>query len=113
MEDLAQSINQYEDQVSIFCINYVWRNSIQIYHYVNIFLQLAVVKQALETTQETSERESLLALQSELEELIKLTRESLDVQKSKTDEPKPDNDNNSNGLDDEYALFMVVNIKSV
>lgn len=78
-----------------------------------IFLQLAVVKQALETTQETSERESLLALQSELEELIKLTRESLDVQKSKTEEPKPDNDNNSNELDDEYALFMVVNIESV
>lgn len=82
--------------------------------YVNIFLQLAVVKQALETMQETtSERESLLALQSELEELIKLTRESLDVQKSKTDEPKPDNDNNSNELDDEYALFMVVNVASL
>ncbi|XP_050358684.1 zinc finger CCCH-type with G patch domain-containing protein [Nymphalis io] len=80
MEDLALSISQYEDQLS-------------------------VVKQALQATQEASERESLLALQSELQELINLTRESLDVQNNREDDTKPGK-NSSDGLDDEYALFM-------
>ncbi|XP_026484757.2 zinc finger CCCH-type with G patch domain-containing protein isoform X1 [Vanessa tameamea] len=82
MEDLTLSISQYEDQLS-------------------------VVKQALQATQEIGERESLLALQSELQELINLTRESLDVQNNREDDRNPGNDaTNTNGLDDEYALFM-------
>ncbi|XP_046974271.1 zinc finger CCCH-type with G patch domain-containing protein [Vanessa cardui] len=82
MEDLSVSISQYEDQ-------------------------LAVVKQALQSTQETGERESLLALQSELQELINLTRESIDVQNNKEHDRNPGNDTTeTNGLDDEYALFM-------
>ncbi|XP_047543415.1 zinc finger CCCH-type with G patch domain-containing protein isoform X2 [Vanessa atalanta] len=70
-------------------------------------MKISVVKQALQATQEIGERESLLALQSELQELINLTRESLDVQNNREDDRNPGNDaTNTNGLDDEYALFM-------
>ncbi|XP_050665384.1 zinc finger CCCH-type with G patch domain-containing protein isoform X1 [Leptidea sinapis] len=60
--------------------------------------QLLIVKQNLETTADSNQRKSLLELQSELEQLIALTEESLDVH---NDNNKPKDD-----LDDEYKLFM-------
>nr|XP_034824061.1 zinc finger CCCH-type with G patch domain-containing protein [Maniola hyperantus] len=83
MEDLETSINQYEEQLS-------------------------VVRQALQATQDVDERESLSALQSELQELISLTQESLDAQRGKTNESQSNSRNSDDGneLDGEYALFM-------
>lgn len=69
-----------------------------------------MVRQALQATQDASERESLTALRSELEELISLTQESLDAQRARENGPQSnsgDIENGNNGLDDEYALFMV------
>lgn len=81
MENLS-SIGQYEDQLSM-------------------------VKNALQTTTNTNEREQLLALESELQELISLTKESLDAHSNKeTPKPQTENDSGSQQLDNEYALFM-------
>lgn len=69
-----------------------------------------MVRQALQAAQDASERESLTALRSELEELISLTQESLDAQRARENEPQSnssDIENGNKGLDDEYALFMV------
>lgn len=69
-----------------------------------------MVTQALQATKDASERESLTALRSELEELISLTQESLDAQRARENGPQSnsgDIENGNNGLDDEYALFMV------
>lgn len=69
-----------------------------------------MVRQALQATKDASERESLTALRSELEELISLTQESLDAQRARENEPQSNSgeiENGNNGLDDEYALFMV------
>ncbi|XP_026323554.1 zinc finger CCCH-type with G patch domain-containing protein [Hyposmocoma kahamanoa] len=68
--------------------------------------QLCTVSEALKTAKD-EERESLLALQSELQELIQLTEESLDTvsttgASSKVEGLKAE----QNELDDEYALFM-------
>lgn len=60
-------------------------------------------------------RESLLALKSQLQNLIQVTQESLDAQKSKElkqEENEENNvldnsDRNKDELDEEYALFMV------
>lgn len=72
-----------------------------------------MVNEALSSVQDDQERESLIALQSELKELIQLTQESLDTLVVK------ENASNSEKtpavaevvekteLDDEYALFMV------
>lgn len=65
-----------------------------------------MVVQALESVSDETERESLVTLQSDLEQLIQLTQENLDsIKTSKestevpTEAPKE--------IDDEYALFMV------
>lgn len=65
-----------------------------------------MVVQALESVSDEIERESLVTLQSDLEQLIQLTQENLDsIKTSKestevpTEAPKE--------IDDEYALFMV------
>ncbi|XP_041974615.1 zinc finger CCCH-type with G patch domain-containing protein [Aricia agestis] len=84
MEDLKSAIERYESQLSM-------------------------VRSVLENTQDDNEKESLLALQKELAELIKLTKESLEVYNS---EPTTSTENgsstneNSNEVDEEYALFM-------
>lgn len=72
-----------------------------------------MVSQAIETTADDNERESLLALQSELKELIKLTQESLDALTSKESEipqSQPINTprDDKTALDVEYSLFMVL-----
>lgn len=70
-----------------------------------------MVKSALQTTTNTNEHEQLLALETELQVLINLTKESLIAHSSKEiSVPKTENDNGSQELDSEYALFMV-NIK--
>lgn len=69
-----------------------------------------MVGEALKTAKD-EERESLLALQSELQELIQLTEESLDTvsateaagASSQVEGVKEE----QSELDDEYALFMV------
>lgn len=67
-----------------------------------------MVNQALESVSEESERESLLALQNDLTQLIQLTQESLDAlaDKSKDSATVPPQQEKTE-LDDEYALFMV------
>ncbi|KAL0895803.1 hypothetical protein ABMA27_011839 [Loxostege sticticalis] len=94
MDDIKTSLSQYNDQLSM-------------------------VNEALTTVQESNERESLLALQSELQELIQLTQESLDalVAKESTSDsgetaPAPAPKDENNELDDEYALFMQEMAKS-
>lgn len=77
-------------------------------------LQLCMVSEALKTAKD-EERESLLALQSELQELIQLTEESLDTVSTtervgasiKVEGQKEEIKEEQNELDDEYALFMV------
>lgn len=67
-----------------------------------------MVNLTLETVNESTERESLLTLQSDLQQLIQLTRENLEalvpkdtkLNEAQSSEPKDE-------LDDEYALFMV------
>lgn len=72
-----------------------------------------MVNLTLETVTESTERESLLTLQSDLQQLIQLTRENLealvpkDTQLAKTLSTEPKDE-----LDDEYALFMV-NIRNL
>ncbi|XP_004928530.2 zinc finger CCCH-type with G patch domain-containing protein isoform X2 [Bombyx mori] len=80
MEDLESSLNQYKEQIKI-------------------------VQQSLEATHDLKEKESLLTLQSDLNQLIELTRESLATATSK--HLKSDLQNNEqNNLDEEYARFM-------
>lgn len=76
-----------------------------------------MVNEALLAVQDAKERESLLALQSELKELIQLTQESLDalVLKENTSTTfvlKSTEVVEKSELDDEYALFMVSNLAS-
>ncbi|KAJ2946470.1 hypothetical protein O0L34_g12515 [Tuta absoluta] len=87
MDDLNSSLSQYNEQ-------------------------LAMVSEALAVAKDDNERESLLALQSELKELIQLTQESVNALTNKS---VSSNDDASQGvvqtedkaeLDDEYALFM-------
>ncbi|CAG9575746.1 unnamed protein product [Danaus chrysippus] len=74
---------------------------------IESFSNLSVVRQALQATQDANERESLSVLQSELQELISLTKESMNVQQSTVnDNNQCENATESNGLDEEYALFM-------
>ncbi|RVE50405.1 hypothetical protein evm_004942 [Chilo suppressalis] len=94
MDDLKMSINQYRDQLSI-------------------------VNEALSAVSDNDQRESLLALRSELTELIQLTQENLDAvsvnegASSSTAESKEDGKtNNTDGLDEEYDLFMQEMAKS-
>ncbi|XP_052753899.1 zinc finger CCCH-type with G patch domain-containing protein [Galleria mellonella] len=70
--------------------------------------QLSMVNEALTTVQDHTERESLVALQSELQQLIQLTQESIDtaVPKDNATDKTIQNNNEKNDLDDEYALFM-------
>ncbi|KAI5630768.1 g-patch domain-containing protein [Phthorimaea operculella] len=74
--------------------------------------QLAMVSEALAVAKDDNERQSLLALQSELKELIQLTQESVNAL---TNKDASSNGGSSQGvaksedkaeLDDEYALFM-------
>lgn len=73
-------------------------------------LQLCMVSEALNTAKD-EERESLLALQSELQELIQLTEESLATVSTTEAAGAPIKveglKEEQNELDDEYALFMV------
>ncbi|CAK1599726.1 unnamed protein product [Parnassius mnemosyne] len=86
MEDLQNSLSQYSEQ-------------------------LQLVNDALAKAQDDIERESLMALQSEMQELIQLTQESLDTQQAKqANKEESDLQANEHGsksdLDSEYALFM-------
>ncbi|XP_063392792.1 zinc finger CCCH-type with G patch domain-containing protein [Cydia fagiglandana] len=85
MEELKSSLTQYNEQLSM----------------VNTAL--------LEATD--SERESLVALQSDLHQLIQLTQESLDAIIAKETSitsisTQPQQQNEKSDLDDEYSLFM-------
>lgn len=83
MDDLQKSLDQYEEQ-------------------------LAMVNLSLETVTESAERESLLSLKSDLEQLIQLTRENLDALVPKnTETTETQSSETKDELDDEYALFML------
>lgn len=70
---------------------------------------MLVVKQSLEVSSDPEERQSLLELQSELQQLIALTQESIDVQSQPlSTEEAQENTDTKNELDDEYTLFMVI-----
>ncbi|CAG9110754.1 unnamed protein product, partial [Plutella xylostella] len=73
--------------------------------------QLQMIKEALKVAADT-EKESLFSLESDLQQLIELTKESIEATLSKephvekhTDKKPAVQDTNSE-LDDEYALFM-------
>ncbi|XP_038209316.1 zinc finger CCCH-type with G patch domain-containing protein isoform X2 [Zerene cesonia] len=71
--------------------------------------QLLIVKQSLETNKNPEERNSLLELEAELQQLIDLTEESLNAQcqqEAEEDSLQLQNDDSQNELDSEYALFM-------
>lgn len=88
MDDLQKSLDQYEEQ-------------------------LAMVNLSLETVSESAERESLLSLKSDLEQLIQLTRENLDALVPKnTETTETQSSETKDELDDEYALFMQEMAKS-
>lgn len=110
MDDLKNSLAQYHEQVKknstlIMAVSSTW------FCMVNFNVsQLCMVSEALKTAKD-EERDSLLALQSELKELIQLTEESLETvstteaaDASRKDEGLKEEQNE---LDDEYALFMV------
>lgn len=115
MEDLNTSLNQYKDQVNILKKNknHTLGQSLSTYlcivfgqSHENFCLQLTLVNQALENVTDETGRESLVTLQSDLEQLIQLTQENLDSIESSsvcTEVPKEA----TKELDDEYALFMV------
>ncbi|CAH2068504.1 unnamed protein product, partial [Iphiclides podalirius] len=83
MEDLKHSIIQYNEQ-------------------------LQLVNNALAIAQDDIERESLLALQSDVQQLIQLTQDSLDAKQNDANERSSRNfgSNDTSQLDQEYALFM-------
>lgn len=64
---------------------------------------------ALAVTRDDIERESLLTLQSEMQQLIQLTKESLDAKQNDLNITNLQNNESSqtSQLDEEYALFMV------
>lgn len=68
-----------------------------------------MVNLALESVNESSEKESLLALQNDLMQLIQLTQESLVALSNKTNDETTETPQqpNKTEMDDEYALFMV------
>lgn len=67
-----------------------------------------MVNSTLGTVDDDTERESLLSLQSDLQQLIQLTKENLEALVSKDSKQVEIQTNESKGeLDEEYALFMV------
>jgi len=71
------------------------------------------VDTTLSATPTGPERENLLSLKSDIEELIYLTRESLqsleknNAENKDEDDENKDSDNTEDPLDKEYALFKV------
>lgn len=71
-----------------------------------------MIKEALKVAADT-EKESLFSLESDLQQLIELTKESIEATLSKEPhvekhtEKKPAVQDTNSELDDEYALFMV------
>lgn len=65
-----------------------------------------MVNRTLETVDDDNERESILSLQSDLQQLIQLTKENLDALLPK--ESTSSDTQNKDELDDEYALFQVM-----
>ncbi|KOB66358.1 putative zinc finger, CCCH-type with G patch domain protein [Operophtera brumata] len=84
MEDLNTSLNQYKDQ-------------------------RVMVVQALESVVDETERDSLITLQSDLEQLIQLTQENLDSIKTSSESTEVSKEAPKE-IDDEYALFMADNV---
>lgn len=77
---------------------------------LNILLQLSQVDTTLSTMPKGSDRDNLLSLKSDIEELISLTRESLRNLEGDVENKNEDNnfdDETENLLDREYAMFKV------
>lgn len=78
--------------------------------FIYFYLQLSQVDTTLSTTLKGPDRDNLLSLKSDIEELISLTKESLQnlegnvENKNENDNP---NDKTKDLLDREYALFKV------
>lgn len=78
--------------------------------------QLAQVQATLSVTTQEADRENLLSLQSDIQELIALTKKSLQgVETSSEDLDDDDDDDDIDDIDDmddpmekEYALFKVI-----
>ncbi|XP_075986111.1 zinc finger CCCH-type with G patch domain-containing protein [Anticarsia gemmatalis] len=85
MEDLKKSIEEYEEQ-------------------------LHMVSSTLETVSDENERESLISLRSDLQQLIQLTKQNLEALLPK--DATTSATQNTDELDDEYALFMQEMAKS-
>jgi len=90
--------------------NFIMFYIIIIFSRLCLFLQLSQVDITLSTTPKGLDRDNLLSLKSDIEELIFLTKESLqslegDVKHTKKND-NPDN-KMENLLDREYALFKV------
>lgn len=80
MNELKQSLDQYEEQ-------------------------LCMVNTTLGTVDDDSEREALLTLQTDLQQLIQLTKESLETFAAKDVASTTSESQTKDDLDDEYALF--------
>lgn len=75
------------------------------------YFQLFQVQQAL-LSADGSDRNDLLSLQSDLQELIQLTKESVQGSEDVTAHGSTNsNQGSKNDLDDEYDLFKVLSLK--
>lgn len=67
-----------------------------------------MVNTTLESVTDDAEKESILTLQSDLQQLIQLTKENLDAMTKASQNVDSEPSESKNELDDEYALFMVI-----
>lgn len=96
MNQLKSDLEQYETQVSQQSLS---GKIFAFLTYLRIFLnfQLSQIQLAISASPEEADKENLLSLETDMKELIKLTRDSLQELVSKENDP----------LADEYDLFKV------
>lgn len=77
-------------------------------NYELIIFQLAQIKQALSTSQPSDDNTDLYSLKDDLEELVALTRETLNTLKqSNAEKTAPKKGLEEDKFSEEYALFKV------
>lgn len=76
--------------------------------YCNYFLQLEQIETALENAEEETDKSNLNSLKDDINQLIELTKESLNRLRPKVIDPSMSTSTTeSNNIEDEFALFMV------
>lgn len=114
IEEAQTSIQQYELQVSL--INFPPENLVRMptcssLDWLMIFLQLSQVNQALQVCTNDIERASLENLKCDLEEILNLTRETLNELKKPSnvggaDDANADEDDDDDPYAQEMAIFL-------